>query len=467
MALKYISPKRMTATAMLLMKGIITAFVTGTFLYLVLNYYPETDFHFKGFLVFVFLYLCFFGAFVSTYRAFRFGVLKYREIMFGYLLAVFMANFFMYFVLSLTAKQLLPLGPITALLIVQWAGGFLLNFWADRLYYLVHPVRDCIVITSESREELATLKKFKSIRRRYRILDEVDETLGLDAILERIRPYSTVILGKVSRQLRLELTEHCFEHNQRLFFVPDVTDILMHNSQETFVGDSLLYLCKNRTFTTEQLIIKRAMDIVISAIGILVTSPIMLITALLIKAWDGGPVLFKQTRYTRNLTPFTLVKFRSMVVDAEKDGAQFTVPGDKRITPIGRFIRATRIDELPQLFNIIHGEMSLVGPRAERIENVDFYCELMPEFRYRMKVKAGLTGYAQIYGKYNTSYEDKLKMDLLYIENCSILRDLQLLFITLKVVFMPESTEGYEHEHLSDIQPGQAGNTESIKDQSV
>ena len=249
--------------------------------------------------------------------------------------------------------------------------------------------------------------------------------------------------------------------------MPDVTDILMHNSQETFVGDSLLYLCKNRTFTTEQLIIKRAMDIVISAIGILVTSPIMLITALLIKAWDGGPVLFKQTRYTRNLTPFTLVKFRSMVVDAEKDGAQFTVPGDKRITPIGRFIRATRIDELPQLFNIIHGEMSLVGPRAERIENVDFYCELMPEFRYRMKVKAGLTGYAQIYGKYNTSYEDKLKMDLLYIENCSILRDLQLLFITLKVVFMPESTEGYEHEHLSDIQPGQAGNTESIKDQSV
>lgn len=453
LTLRTISPKRMTATAMLLMKAIITAVVLGAFLYLVLNYYPETDFHFKGYLVFVFLYVCIYFAFVSTYRAYRFGILRYREIMFAYLLSTFMTNFFMYFVLSLSAKMLLPLEPISVMMAAQWGAGLLLNLLADRLYYLVHPVRDCIVVSSEGRAELKTLKKFHSIQKRYRILDELDETAGFDAIVDRIRPYSTVILGNVSTELRLELTEHCFEHNQRLFFVPNVQDIIMHNSQETFVGDSLLYLCKNRTFTTEQLVVKRLMDIVISAVGIVITSPIMLIVALLIKTWDGGPVLFRQTRYTRNLTPFTLVKFRSMIVDAEKDGAQFTVPHDKRITPVGKFIRATRFDELPQLFNIIHGEMSLVGPRAERIENADFYCELMPEFRYRMKVKAGLTGYAQIYGKYNTSYEDKLKMDLLYIENCSIVKDLQLLFLTLKVIFMPESTEGYEHEHLEDL-PG-------------
>ena len=449
--LKLISPKRLTTSAMLLMKAVISAAVTGAFLYLVLNYYPETDFYFKGFLVFVFLYLCIFWAFTSTYHAFRFGVLRYREIMFAYLLSTFMTNFFMYFVLSLTAKMLLPLRPITVMLFAQWAIGFILNYAADRLYFLVHPARNCIVISSVERTELETLKKFDEIQKRYRIVDQVDESIGYDALLDKIKPYSTVILGNISTELRLELTEHCFERNQRLFYMPNVQDIIMHSSHETFVGDSLLYLCKNRTFTTEQLIAKRAMDIILSLFGIIVTSPVMLVVALLIKTWDGGPVFFKQTRYTRNLTPFTLVKFRSMVVDAEKNGAQFTVPNDVRITPIGKFIRSTRIDELPQFFNILHGEMSLVGPRAERIENADYYCEIMPEFRYRMKVKAGLTGYAQLYGKYNTTYEDKLKMDLLYIENCSLVKDLQLLFLTLKVIFMPESTEGFVQERLSDL----------------
>lgn len=150
-----------------------------------------------------------------------------------------------------------------------------------------------------------------------------------------------------------------------------------------------------------------------------VLSPVLAIVALLIKLYDGGPVMFRQKRYTRNNEVFTLVKFRSMIVDAEKDGAQFTVPGDKRITPIGKFIRATRIDELPQLLNVLRGDMSIVGPRAERLENADAYTEMMPEFRYRTKVKAGLTGYAQVYGKYNTSFEDKVRMDLYYIENYS------------------------------------------------
>ena len=139
------------------------------------------------------------------------------------------------------------------------------------------------------------------------------------------------------------------------------------------------------------------------------------------------------------------------------DGPQFKIDNDPRITGVGKFLRDTCIDELPQFFNVLRGEMSLVGPRAERIENVDYYCELMPEFRYRMKVKAGLTGYAQIYGKYNTSYEDKLKMDMLYIENCSLIRDLQILFLTLNVLFIPESTEGFTVETLTDMPAQQNG----------
>ena len=202
--------------------------------------------------------------------------------------------------------------------------------------------------------------------------------------------------------------------------------------------------------TMEQMLIKRLADILISAIGLTVLSPVLAIVALLIKLYDGGPVLFRQDRYTRNNEVFTLVKFRSMIVDAEKDGAQFTVPGDKRITPIGKFIRATRIDELPQLINVLKGDMSIVGPRAERLENADAYTEMMPEFRYRTKVKAGLTGYAQVYGKYNTSFEDKVRMDLYYIENYSLLMDFKLLLYTIKVIFMKESTEGFENETLKE-----------------
>lgn len=442
---------------MFLCKAVIAASVAGAFLYLVLNYYPETDFYFKGFVVFEFLYMTIFFAFASTYQCFRIGVYRYREVIFGFLLATFMTNFIMYFVLSLTAKKLLPVMPLFVTMLAQWGMGFLLYLGADRLYFVVHPARDCIVICSVGRRELETIEKFHNLSKRYRICEICDEDAGLDRLLGRIEPYSTVILGSVDNDLRLDLTEHCFDHNKRLFFMPSVQDIILHNAHETFIGDSILYLCKNRTFSVEQLVIKRFMDIAISLFGLIVTSPIMLAVALAIKTYDGGPALFRQVRYTRNLKQFTLVKFRSMIVDAEKDGARLTVENDERITPIGRFIRKTRIDELPQFFNVLAGDMSLVGPRAERIENVDYYCELMPEFRYRMKVKAGLTGYAQIFGKYNTSYEDKLKMDLLYIENCSLVKDLQLLFMTLKVLFLPESTEGFVTNSVSDIDKNKNG----------
>ena len=431
------------ATVMLLVKLAITTFVADTFLYTAVRSYPEIDFHFRGYVAFVFLYVLLFIAFVSTYRAFRFGISRYREIMFSYILSVFLTDFFTYFVLSLIAREMLSPLALALCAIAQIAGGFLLNKAGDSLYFRVHPVRDCILILSAGGEERKAFAGFEAIRDRYRILETVDESMGEEELFGRIRPYPVVIAGRLERGFRDRLTERCFADGKRLFCLAEVSDVISHSSQEAFIGDSLLYLCKNRVMTEEQRIVKRAADIVASALGILLTSPVMLVTALLIKAWDGGPVLFRQERYTQSFSTFIMLKFRSMIPDAEKDGARFTVPDDERITPVGRFIRKTRIDELPQLFNILRGDMSLVGPRAERVENVRMYCGLMPEFRYRMKVKAGLTGYAQIYGRYNTSYEDKLRMDLFYIENYSVLRDLQLLFTTLKVLFMEESTEGF------------------------
>ncbi len=451
------SLKRFKGSLILLCKLAITAASAGAFLYLVLRYYPETDFWFKGFVVFEFLYVVVFLAFASTYRCFNIGTMRYRELIFTYILSTFLTNFIFYFILSLTAKKLLPVGPLGIMTLVQWGAALILYFGADRLYYALYPARKSIVVCAVGRHEIATFKKIDSMKERHEICEVVTESEGIETIERRLEPYSTVFVGDVSRSLRLELTEYCFEHDKRLFVLPSVEDIIFHNAHEAVIGDSLVYQCRNHAFTIEQLATKRLMDICFSLLGILITSPILLFTSIIIKLQDGGPVLFRQERYTRNLQKFTLYKFRSMVVDAEKDGAAFTRPNDERITPFGRFIRRTRIDELPQFFNILHGEMSLVGPRAERIENVDFYCERMPEFRYRMKVKAGLTGYAQIYGKYNTNFEDKLKLDMLYIETCSIERDLQLLFMTVKVLFLPESTEGFRVSKLDELEEANAG----------
>ncbi len=445
-------PKKYRHAILSLIKGLICLSAIASFIACVAIYYPESDFHFWGYVMFAALYLIVFLANANMYRCFNIGMLRRRELVFSFCIASFLTNFIMYFVISLLCKFIIDPLPLLAVLLFQWAAGSLLLLLANRVFFLLRPVRDAVMVCSQDQHETETLEKFQNMRDSYRIVEVISEAAGFDAIAAGLAPYSTVIAGAIDASLRQKLVNFCFEHNKRLFVLPSVQDIILHNSHETFVGDSVVYLCKNRAFTIEQLAVKRLMDIAVSLLGLLLTSPIMLVTALLIKLYDGGPVFFRQVRYTRNLERFTLIKFRSMIVDAEKDGARFTTPDDQRITPVGRFIRRTRIDELPQFFNILRGEMSLVGPRAERIENADYYCEMLPEFRYRMKVKAGLTGYAQIYGKYNTSYEDKLKLDLLYIENCSLIQDLQLLLLTVRVLFLPESTEGFRSTTIGELQ---------------
>lgn len=445
-------PKKYRHAILSLIKGLICLSAIASFIACVAIYYPESDFHFWGYVMFAALYLIVFLANANMYRCFNIGMLRRRELVFSFCIASFLTNFIMYFVISLLCKFIIDPLPLLAVLLFQWAAGSLLLLLANRVFFLLRPVRDAAMVCSQDQHETETLEKFQNMRDSYRIVEVISEAAGFDAIAAGLAPYSTVIAGAIDASLRQKLVNFCFEHNKRLFVLPSVQDIILHNSHETFVGDSVVYLCKNRAFTIEQLAVKRLMDIAVSLLGLLLTSPIMLVTALLIKLYDGGPVFFRQVRYTRNLERFTLIKFRSMIVDAEKDGARFTTPDDQRITPVGRFIRRTRIDELPQFFNILRGEMSLVGPRAERIENADYYCEMLPEFRYRMKVKAGLTGYAQIYGKYNTSYEDKLKLDLLYIENCSLIQDLQLLLLTVRVLFLPESTEGFRSTTIGELQ---------------
>jgi len=191
----------------------------------------------------------------------------------------------------------------------------------------------------------------------------------------------------------------------------------------------------------EDKIIKRAMDIILSLIILPFILPFMFLAAIAIKIHDKGPIIYKQKRLTINSKEFEVYKFRSMILDAEKDGiARLATDEDKRITPIGNVLRKFRIDEFPQIINVLKGDMSLVGPRPERPELTQEYIKEMPEFTFRLNVKAGLTGFAQVIGKYDTTPYDKLKMDLMYIERYSILTDFKIIMMTLKTMLFPGKT---------------------------
>lgn len=287
---------------------------------------------------------------------------------------------------------------------------------------------------------------------KFHIEKIVDINEGLDKIYGMMEPYDAVFINDIPSETKNDILKECFSRDIRVYFTPKISDIIGKNSEEINLFDTPLYLCRNAGLSLSQRIVKRTCDIVFSLIGLVLTSPILLVTALAIKLEDGGPVFFRQERATLGGKEFSILKFRSMIVDAEKDGRPHPAgEKDPRITKVGNVIRATRIDELPQILNILKGDMSIVGPRPERLEHVQKYCEEIPEFKYRLKVKGGLTGPAQVFGKYNTSPLNKLKMDLFYITNYSLLLDLQILFETVKILVQKESTEGFTQERVQEM----------------
>ena len=287
---------------------------------------------------------------------------------------------------------------------------------------------------------------------KYHVAFSMSINEGLPAIFDRIDDYEAVLINDIPSEIKNDILKECFSRGKRVYFTPKISDIIGKNSEQINLFDTPLYLCRNTGLTRSQLFVKRFFDIVLSAIGLIITSPIFLVTAIAIKVEDGGPVFYRQARTTLGGKEFNILKFRSMIVDAEKDGRPHPAgQADDRITKVGRVIRPTRIDELPQILNILKGDMSIVGPRPERVEHVKKYTEEIPEFTYRLKVKGGLTGPAQVFGKYNTSPLNKLKMDLFYITNYSILLDLQILFETVKILAQKESTEGFTEERAGEM----------------
>lgn len=320
---------------------------------------------------------------------------------------------------------------------------FFVTYLLTKLYRTIFPPLRMLMVYGQYANNLAD--KMNRRRDKYIIADRVAETISTEEVSSLIKKYDAVLLNDISTEEKSRILKVCYEQGKRVYFTPKISDILVKNAEELHLFDTPIYLCRNLGMSTTQLAIKRIMDIFIALIGIILTSPIMLVTAIVIKAYDGGPVFYRQVRCTKDKKEFKIYKFRSMKVDSEKDGvARLATENDDRITPVGKIIRATRIDEIPQFFNILKGDMSFVGPRPERPEIIAEYEKVIPEFAYRTRVKAGLTGYAQVYGKYNTTNLDKLKLDLIYVERGSILLDIKLILLTLKVVFIKDSTEGLE-----------------------
>ena len=287
--------------------------------------------------------------------------------------------------------------------------------------------------------------KIDSRRDKYKITEMISIDEGYDRICSTVVNFDAVMLNDVPAQIRNDILKFCYQNEIRVYVAPKLTDVIMRGAKDVTLFDTPIFLVKGTGLTITQKAVKRLMDIVLCLIAMIVAAPIMLVVAIAIKIEDRGPVFYKQKRATRYGETFDILKFRSMIVDAEKAGISIPATGhDPRITKVGRVIRAMRIDELPQILNILKGDMSIVGPRPERVEHVEEYTRKIPEFEYRLKVKGGLTGYAQIYGKYNTGAYDKLRMDLLYIENYSILLDIKLILTTIRIMFSKDSTEGFD-----------------------
>ncbi|MBQ8596465.1 MAG: exopolysaccharide biosynthesis polyprenyl glycosylphosphotransferase [Lachnospiraceae bacterium] len=428
------------------------------------HYYPIVNrhnqglkFYQNGHLLMIGIYLVLLFFFTSTYGGLKIGYLKPADIYLSQFFALIIVNVITYFQISLMNNWLVTVRYLAIVTVVQLVLAAVWTVFCNHVYRKVFPPRKMLLVHGE-RQIDDILRKFASRKDKYNITKCVNIREGLEKIEEMATGYEALVLWDISTQDRNKLLKYCYSQSIRVYMMPKIPDVLVKGADQLHLFDTPILLTREYALTVEQRMAKRMVDIICALILLIIASPFMLITAILIKCYDKGPVLYKQVRCTRGGREFQIMKFRSMRVDAEKDGvARLASKNDSRITPIGKFIRAVRIDELPQLFNILKGDMSFIGPRPERPEIIKQYVEEMPEFVFRMKVKAGLAGYAQVYGKYNTTPYDKLKLDLFYIENYSLWMDLKIMLLTLKILIKPESTEGVDSSQVTAMKAERTG----------
>jgi len=428
-----------------LSKAILFIALLAMFYFGQLLFYPETRYYFWGNVMVLVLYTASLYMISRVYNGFNFGNVSLQEIAVSWMLCLVGVNGFMYFVLSLRVVYLLNILGFVLILSAQTFFVMPMIVLINRLYYRQNPAHKAAIIYGNAEK----LDEYCSIVTMQRQKFSVDHVVSHDAdtgrLLDMVDRAESVFFLNVDEKKQDWLFEYCYLHNKHTYVIPTFSSILINTANTLWMSNAPVFSLKKPEPDMGTQFIKRFMDIVISLIGIILTSLIMIVVWIAVRLYDKHPAIYKQVRVTRGGKKFTLYKFRSMSPNAEDDGvARLSAVDDDRITPVGRFIRRTRLDELPQLFNVLSGSMSIVGPRPERPEIAKQYEEKYPNFAFRTKVKAGITGFAQVYGRYNTSPEEKLFLDIMYIETFSILEDIKLMLQTVRVLFKGESTEGVE-----------------------
>ena len=383
--------------------------------------------------------------FIKTYNAYLLGYTKIRELVFGQFLSQLISIILLYLIVSIAWNHFDNPFIFLPMLVVQLLIDIIWTILGNSFFYKLCGKHKTLLIYRNAIDK----SRFGNIHGKpmeqiYEITDELQYDGTFEELREKLDGYDTIFVAGVNSRCRNGLLKYCKDKDIQGFFLPHIGDTIMQDAKHVQAFDTPVLSVSRKELSPEFAFIKRVFDIISSGVALIILSPLILITSIAIKISDGGPVFYHQIRLTRNEKEFEILKFRSMRVDAEKDGVARLSQGDNddRVTPVGRIVRRYRLDEIPQLWNILKGDMSVVGPRPERPEIAKMYYEKMPEFKLRLQVKAGLTGYAQIYGKYNTAPYEKLEFDLLYINNMSILVDLQLCFATVMTLFKKESTEG-------------------------
>ena len=388
--------------------------------------------------------------FVHLYGGFDLLTSRVSELIYSHVISLAMTGFFMFVVLWMLIRAYVPhILPLLLCLAVCAAFSALWSLIASRLTDKIVPAKKTVLIYDNKEAYKNGVQIAKTQRNRLEMVGEAEASRPMAVLEAQLRDTGAeaVLLCGIASSRRNDILKYCIDHDILAYVRPNIGDLLISNGQNLRMNHLPVLLCQRAAPSVFYLGFKRLMDILISGAALILTSPFMLATAIAIKAYDGGPVMFTQKRMTLNRKEFVIHKFRSMKVDADKGGKGIvTMQNDDRITPVGKFIRACRLDELPQLYDIFIGNMTIVGPRPERLETIELYEKDMPEFGLRLQVKAGLTGYAQVYGKANTSPYDKLQMDLMYIGEQGVLTDLKIILATIKILFMPESTEGFAEE---------------------
>ena len=419
-------------------------FATAWYLFYSKHLFVET-FYSKGHLFVIALFTVMYVSFAKLYGGFDLTTSSASELSYGHAVAAVITAFFTYIVLWLLQRTLPNVLPLLAVMAGMILAASLWSGPAVGLTNRLLPPKRTVLIYAYSEAMENGQMIVRNMPWRFQLVGQLavdgDPARTL-AELKALNAEAVMICG-VSSSIRNDIVKFCIAEKMEAYVRPNIGDYLINGAKTLQMCSLPVMLCQRCSPSVWYLVVKRGMDIVLSLAALVILSPLMLITAAAIKLYDGGPVFYKQLRLTKDRKEFYVYKFRSMRVDAEKDGvARLASQGDDRITPVGKVIRSLRIDELPQLLCILMGTMTIVGPRPERPEIAEQYEKEMPEFALRLQSKAGLTGYAQVYGKYNTSPYNKLQMDLQYIGSMGLVTDLKIIFATIKVLFVPESTEG-------------------------